>query len=230
MDTWMTTTSTTAVERASAFLWRVYAWMGIGLALTAIVAYLVASSPTVVETLVGNRMVFFGLMLAELGLVFFISARATSLAPTTAAGLFALYSALNGVTLSVILLAYTGESIATTFVVTAGMFGALAFWGATTKRSLAGVGQFMFMGLIGLVLASVVGIFWQNDALQFLISVVGVIVFTGLAAYDAQRLKQMALALPEGQLAGYAIVGALSLYLDFIYLFLMLLRFTGRRD
>ena len=155
---------------------------------------------------------------------------ADSLAPTTASGLFALYSALNGVTLSVILVVYTGESIATTFLITAGMFGALALWGSTTRRSLAGMGQFMFMGLIGLVLASIVGIFWQSDALQFLISVVGVIVFTGLTAYDAQRLKQMALALPEGQVAGYAIVGALSLYLDFINLFLMLLRVTGRRD
>ena len=170
------------------------------------------------------------LIVAELGLVFFISARATHLAPATAAGLFALYSALNGVTLSVILLSYTGESIATTFMVTAGMFGALAFWGATTKRSLAGMGQFLFMGLIGLVLASVVGLFWQNDALQFLISVVGVIVFTGLTAYDSQRLKQMAYALPSGAVGGYAIVGALTLYLDFINLFLMLLRFTGRRD
>ena len=108
--------------------------------------------------------------------------------------------------------------------------GALALFGSTTKRSLAGVGQFMMMGLIGLILASVVGLFWHNDALQFLISVVGVIVFTGLTAYDAQRLKQMALVTPDGQLAGYAIVGALSLYLDFINLFLMLLRFTGRRD
>jgi hypothetical protein len=173
---------------------------------------------------------FFALIIAELGLVFFISARAERLAPQTAAGLFALYSALNGVTLSVILIAYTGESVASTFVVTAGMFGALALFGSTTKRSLAGVGQFMMMGLIGLILASVIGLFWHNDALQFLISVVGVIVFTGLTAYDAQRLKQMALALPDGQLAGYAIVGALSLYLDFINLFLMLLRFTGRRE
>jgi hypothetical protein len=194
------------------------------------VAYTVASSPDIIRALVLNRIMFFALIIAELGLVFFISARAEKLAPPTAAGLFALYSALNGVTLSVILIAYTGESVAGTFVVTAGMFGALALFGSTTKRSLAGVGQFMMMGLIGLILASVIGLFWHNDALQFLISVVGVIVFTGLTAYDAQRLKQMALALPDGQLAGYAIVGALSLYLDFINLFLMLLRFTGRRE
>jgi uncharacterized protein len=230
MSTWTTASSTATAERVSAFLWKVYAWMAIGLGLTAVVAYLVASSPDVLRALVLNRIVFFGLMIAELALVFFISARADRLAPQTAAGLFALYSGLNGVTLSVILIAYTGESVTGTFVVTAGMFGALALFGSTTKRSLAGMGQFMLMGLIGLILASVVGLFWHNDALQFLISVVGVIVFTGLTAYDAQRLKGMALALPEGQLAGYAIVGALSLYLDFINLFLMLLRFTGRRD
>ena len=231
MNTFPTTASSTAAaERVSAFLWKVYAWMAIGLGLTAVVAYTVASSPDIIRALVLNRIMFFALIIAELGLVFFISARAERLAPQTAAGLFALYSALNGVTLSVILIAYTGESVASTFVVTAGMFGALALFGSTTKRSLAGVGQFMMMGLIGLILASVIGLFWHNDALQFLISVVGVIVFTGLTAYDAQRLKQMALALPDGQLAGYAIVGALSLYLDFINLFLMLLRFTGRRE
>jgi FtsH-binding integral membrane protein len=111
------------------------------------------------------------------------------------------------------------------------MFGALALFGTFTRRSLAGVGQFMFMGLIGLILASIVGMFWQNSALQFVISVVGVIVFTGLTAWDAQRLKEMAVALPDGRVGSYAIVGALSLYLDFINLFFFLLRFIGgRRD
>ena len=176
-----------------------------------------------------NRLVFFALVIAQLGLVFYLSARADRLAPGTAAGLFAIYSALTGVTLSVILLVYTGESVTMTFVVTAGMFGALALFGSTTKRSLAGAGQFFMMGLIGLILASIIGMFWHNDALQFLISVVGVIVFTGLTAYDAQRLKQMALAVPAGQAGSYAVVGALSLYLNFINLFLMLLRFTGSR-
>ncbi len=229
MDAW-TTSSTQAAERVSAFLWKVYGWMAIGLGLTAFVAFAVAGSPDILRALVGNRLIFFALIIAELGLVFWLSARATEMAPGMATGLFALYSALNGVTLSVVLLAYTGESVATTFLVTAGMFGALALWGTTTKRSLAGVGQFMFMGLVGLILASIVGMFWHNDALQFLISVVGVIVFTGLTAYDAQRLRQMALALPDGKVGGYAIVGALALYLDFINLFLMLLRFTGRRE
>ena len=229
MDAWTTNTVQTA-ERVSAFLWKVYGWMAVGLGLTAMVAFAVAGSPDLIRVLVGNRLVFFALIIAELGLVFYLSARAERMAPGTAAGLFALYSGLNGVTLSVVLLAYTGESVTTTFVVTAGMFGALAFFGSTTKRSLAGFGQFFMMGLVGLILASLVGMFWHSDALQFLISVVGVIVFTGLTAWDAQRLKQMALAIPEGQAGGYAIVGALSLYLDFINLFLMLLRFTGRRD
>jgi len=229
MDAW-TTTPAQAAERVSTFLYKVYGWMAVGLGITAVVAFAVAGSPDLLRVLVGNRLVFFALILAELGLVFFLSARAASLTPSTASGLFALYSGLNGATLSVVLLAYTGESVATTFLVTAGMFGALALFGSTTKRSLAGVGQFFMMGLVGLILCSIVGLFWHSDALQFLISVVGVIVFTGLTAYDAQRLKQMALALPDGQAGSYAVVGALSLYLDFINLFLMLLRFTGRRS
>ena len=227
----LTTNTVQTADRVTAFLWKVYGWMAVGLGITAIVAFSVAGSPDLLRVLIGNRLVFFAFVIAQLGLVFFLSARADHLAPGTAAGLFALYSALTGVTLSVILLAYTGESITMTFVVTAGMFGALALFGSTTKRSLAGAGQFFMMGLVGLILASILGVFWHNDALQFLISVVGVIVFTGLTAWDAQRLKQMALALPAGQVGAHAVVGALSLYLNFINLFLMLLRFTGsRRD
>ena len=222
-------TSANAAERVSAFLKRVYGWMAAGLAITALVAFVVLGSPALLQVVFGNRLLFFGLIIAQLGLVFFLSGRAPSLAPGTAALLFALYSALTGVTLSVVLLAYTGESVATTFVVTASMFAALAAFGTMTSRSLAGVGQFFFMGLIGLLLASVLGMFWQNDALQFLISVVGVLVFTGLTAYDAQRLRQMALAVPEGQAGSVAIAGALSLYLNFINLFLFMLRFMGGR-
>ena len=218
-------------ERVMNFLRRVYGWMFVGLGVTALAAYLVLSSPGLAGALVANHLVFLGLFAAQLGLVFYLSARVDRLSAGTATGLFLLYSALTGVTLSVILLAYTGASIATTFVVTAGMFGALSVFGATTKRSLAGMGQFVFMGLIGLVLASIVGMFWNNDALQFLISVVGVIVFTGLTAWDAQRLKQMATTLPADRVGSYAVVGALSLYLNFINLFLFLLRFMGgRRD
>lgn len=217
--------------RVTAFLSKVYGWMFLGLLITAGTAVTVASSQTLIETFILNRILFWGLLFAELGLVFYLSARVEKIAPATAAGLFMLYSALTGITSSVILLVYTGASIASTFVITAAMFGALALFGTFTKRSLAGVGQFMFMGLIGLIIASIVGLFWQNSALQFVISVVGVLVFTGLTAWDAQRLKQMAVALPDGRVGSFAVVGALSLYLDFINLFFFLLRFMGgRRD
>jgi len=216
-------------ERVTAFLRKVYGWMFVGLGVTAAVAVGVAGSPALVQAIFGNRVLFFGLIIAELGLVFYLSARVNKLAPATASGLFLVYSALNGATLAMIFLAFTGTSIATTFFVTAGMFGALALYGSTTKRSLAGVGQFVFMGLIGVVLASLVGMFVKSEGLQFVISIVGVIVFTGLTAWDAQRLKAMAVAVPEGQSGSYAVVGALSLYLDFINLFLFMLRFLGDR-
>ncbi len=220
-----------ATEKVTAFLRSVYGWMCLGLGITAAVAYMVASSPALVRTIVVNRPLFWGIVIAQLGLVFVLSARAHALSPGMAGALFIGYSALTGLTMSFVLLLYTGASVASTFIVTAGMFGAMALYGTTTTRSLAGWGQFLFMGLIGIILASIVGIFWQSDALQFVISFCGVIVFTGLAAYDAQRLRNMALALPDGRVGSYAIVGALSLYLDFINLFLMLLRlFGGRRN
>lgn len=218
-------------DRVTAFLRKVYGWMFVGLAITAATAFAVAGSPTLVQAIFGNPILFIALIVAELGLVIALSARVDRMAPRTAAVLFVTYSALNGATLSAILLAFTGASLATTFVVTAGMFGALALYGTTTKRSLAGVGQFFFMGLIGLVLASIVGLFWRAPALQFVISVVGVLVFTGLTAWDAQRLKAMAAVTPDDRVAGRSVVGALALYLDFINLFLFLLRFLGaRRD
>ena len=219
--------SVAAAERVSAFLRSVFGWMCVGLAVTAAVAFSVAGSPRIAHGLVANRLLYFGLLGGELALVFYLSARVDKLAPGTASALFLGYSALNGVTLSLILLVYTGASIANTFAVCALMFGALALYGTTTSRSLAGVGQFMFMGLIGIIAASIIGFFWHSSALQFLISCVGVLVFTGLTAWDAQRLKEMAVALPDGQVQSYAIVGALSLYLDFINLFLMLLRLFG---
>lgn len=218
-----------ADERVTTFLRSVYGWMFAGLGVTAAVAYFIAQSPGLAIAIASNPILFYGLMIVQLGLVFFLSARVARLAPSTASLLFVLYSALTGVTFSFILLSYTGASIASTFVVCSGMFGALAFYGTTTSRSLAGWGQFLFMGLIGVVLASIVGMFWQNDAFQFVLAFIGVIVFTGLTAYDAQRLKQMAVALPDGRTGTYAVVGALTLYLDFINLFLMLLRFMGNR-
>lgn len=217
--------------RVSAFLGRVYAWMFLGLLVTAVTAFAVASSESLIEALILNRLVFWMLLFGQLGLVIFLSARVAKMSPVMAGTLFIVYSATVGITTSVILLAYTGASIVSTFVITAGMFGTLALFGTFTKRSLAGVGQFMFMGLIGLILAMVVNLFWQNDALYFVISVIGVLVFTGLTAWDAQRMKQMAVALPDGRVGSYAIVGALSLYLDFINLFFFLLRLmSGRRN
>jgi hypothetical protein len=216
-------------ERVTAFLRSVYGWMCGGLVMTALTASFIAASPTLVRTIATNQLVFWGLVIAQLGIVFVLSARVQQLAASTASLLFVAYSALTGVTLSFVLLAYTGESVTTTFLITAGMFGGMAAYGTTTRRSLAGFGQFLFMGVIGIVLASIVGIFWHSDALQFVISCIGVLVFTGLAAYDAQRLRAMALSMPTGQSGSYAIVGALALYLDFINLFLFLLRFMGNR-
>ena len=217
--------------RVTAFLSKVYGWMFLGLLITAGTALAVASSPTLIETFICNRILFWILVLGQLGLVFYLSARVERIAPATAAGLFMLYSALVGITSSVIFLVYTSASIVSAFMISATMFGAMAVFGTLTKRSLAGVGQFMFMGLIGLIIASIVNIFWLNSALYFVISVVGVIVFTGLTAWDAQRLKEMAVALPDGRVGSYAVVGALTLYLDFINLFFFILRlFGGRRD
>jgi FtsH-binding integral membrane protein len=220
---------TAAVEHVAAFLRAVYGWMAAGLAITAATAWIVAGSPALVAAIATNGLLFWALVIAQLGIVFTLSARVHRLAPGTAALLFVAYSGLTGITLSFVLLAFTGESIAATFVVTAGMFGALAAYGTLTRRSLEGVGQFLFMGLIGVVLASIVGLFWHNDGLQFVISFIGVIVFTGLTAYDAQRLRAMALAMPAGGTGSYQIVGALALYLDFINLFMFLLRFMGNR-
>jgi FtsH-binding integral membrane protein len=216
-------------ERITTFLGAVYAWMFLGLLITAAVALAVASSTQLIEALIFNRLVLWILIFGQLGLVIYLSARVNKMAPATAGALFILYSATVGITTSVIFLAYTATSLFSTFVVTGGMFGALALFGTFTKRSLAGVGQFMFMGLIGLIIAMVVNLFVLSSAVDFVISVVGVIVFTGLTAWDAQRLKQMAVALPDGRTGSYAVVGALSLYLDFINLFFFLLRFMGGR-
>ena len=216
-------------ERVTSFLRRVYGWMFVGLAVTAVVAAGMASSPTMVRTLAGNPILFFGVIVAQLALVYSVSSRVGTLAPGTAAGLFLLYSALTGVTFSLILLAYTGTSVAMAFFTTAGMFGALALYGSTARRSLAGLGQFAFMGLVGVILASIVGFFWHSETLQMVITLAGVIVFTCLTAYDAQRLKAMALQVEGAQAGSYAVGGALSLYLNFINLFLMILRLLGSR-
>ena len=211
------------------FLRGVYGWMCGGLAITAATAWVVANSPSIATAIFTNRLLFWAIIIAQFGIVITLSARVSRLAAGTASALFIAYSGLTGVTLSFVLLLYTGESVASTFAVTAGMFGALALYGTFTRRNLSGFGQFMFMGLIGLVLASIVGMFWHNDGLQFMISFIGVIVFAGLTVWDAQRLKALAFATNAGGIGAVTIVGALALYLDFINLFLFLLRFLGDR-
>ncbi len=206
---------------------QVYAWMGGGLLITAFLAMVTVSSPALLNAVYGNRLVFYGLIIGELGLVFAISGAIDRLSAATASFLFILYAALNGVTMAVIFAVYTAESISSTFVITAATFGAMSAYGYLTKKDLTGWGSFLFMGLIGVVIASVVNIFTQSSAASFIISAVGVIVFTGLTAYDTWKIKAMATAGAEGRKP--AILGALTLYLDFINLFLMLLRLLGNR-
>ena len=224
------TTTTAGVQAGNAILRGVYNWMTLGLGLTALVAYGVSTSQAMLQLIFGNQLIFFGLIIAELVLVFTLASRITKLAPSTAAGLFLLYSALNGATLSVVLLAYSGQSVTNAFVVSAAMFAAMSFYGYTTKRDLSAMGSFLFMGLIGLLIAMVVNLFIRSTMMEFVISGIGVLIFTGLTAYDTAKIKQMSLTV--GQQGEYAaqrvkIFGALSLYLDFINLFLMLLRFFG---
>ena len=209
----------------------VYQWMAMGLGLTALVAYFVASSPTLIQAIFGNPLLFWGLIIGELLLVVGISGGITRLSAQTATGLFILYSALNGITLSAILLIYTATSIASTFVVCAGMFGAMSIYGLTTRKDLTSWGSFFFMGLVGIILASIVNIFLKSPTINFVVSAIGVIVFVGLTAYDTQKLKVMGETAPlDDSLAirRGTILGALTLYLDFINLFLMLLRFLGQ--
>jgi FtsH-binding integral membrane protein len=213
------------------FLARVYAWMAAGLMTTALTAFLTLSNPAVFTAVFGNRLVFYGLLLAELGLVVWLSGLVGKLSSGAASAVFLFYSALNGVTLAAIFFAFTAGSIASTFLVAAGTFGAMSVWGLTTSRTLDGLGSFAFMGLIGVIIASVVNLFMKSDMLGFAVSCVGVIVFVGLTAYDTRKLKMMALAVDGGSEEGRrgAVSGALALYLDFINLFLMMLNLFGRR-
>ena len=217
--------------RVNEFIRSVYNWMAIGLALTGFVAYYVANTPALVEIIFGNRLLFFGLIIGELALVFMISARIQKMQASTATALFVIYSILNGATLSFVFLVYTASSITSTFFICAATFVACSLYGWTTKRDLTSMGGFMTMGLIGIIIASVVNMFFRSSAMSMIISYIGVIVFVGLTAYDTQHLKTMALNQPADLEAGVvrkgAILGALKLYLDFINLFLMLLRILG---
>ncbi|MDO9067234.1 MAG: Bax inhibitor-1/YccA family protein [Deltaproteobacteria bacterium] len=204
-----------------------YGWMGAGLAITAFMALVTLSSPAILNAVLGNKLIFYGLIIGELALVFTLSGAINRLSAATATLIFIAYAALNGITMSVVFLAYTANSITSTFVITAGMFGAMSLYGSTTKRDLTSWGSFLFMGLIGIVIASIVNIFVGSSAVSWFVSGIGVIVFTGLTAYDTWKIKEMAAQGIEGRKP--AIIGALTLYLDFINLFLMLLRFTGNR-
>lgn len=227
LDTTYPRSVSTVVVRQNTLIRQVYAWMGAGLAITAFMALITLSSPAILNAVLGNKLVFYGLVIGELALVFTLSGAIDKLSATTATLIFIVYSALNGVTLSVVALVYTANSITSTFVVTGGMFGAMSVYGYLTKRDLTSWGSFLFMGLIGVVIASVVNIFVGSSAVSWVISGVGVIVFTGLTAYDTWKIKEMAAMGTTGRKP--AILGALTLYLDFINLFLMLLRFTGNR-
>jgi FtsH-binding integral membrane protein len=218
--------------RVGTFVRSVYNWMAIGLALTGLVAYFVAHTPALFAIAMKG---FFLFAIAELVMVFTLSARIGKLQPSTATGLFIGYAVLNGVTFSYIFIAYTSASIASTFFVCAMMFAALSAYGWSTKRDLSAMGKFMFMGLVGIIIASVVNIFLKSPGMHMVISYIGVLVFAGLTAYDTQTIKQMALSQPAGTSAGVvrkgAIIGALKLYLDFILMFQYLLAiFGGSRD
>ncbi|MBK9517037.1 MAG: Bax inhibitor-1/YccA family protein [Anaeromyxobacter sp.] len=210
------------------FFAAVYRWMALGLVVTAGVAFLVASSQPLLELIVRNRWVFYGLMIAEIGLVIALSAMAQKLSAPAAGGLFLLYSALNGATLSIILLMYTGSSVGLAFGVTAGTFGAMSVYGTVTKKDLTSWSSFLMMGLFGVVIAGLVNLFLQSSAMSFIISCAAVVVFTGLTAYDTQKLRVFARN-GAGSVAAAPVVGALTLYLDFINLFLALLRLLGDR-
>jgi hypothetical protein len=217
------------------FVRSVYNWMCIGLALTGFIAFYVSHSETMVRLVFGNRLVFFGLIIAELVLVFSIASKVNRMSAATATALFVIYSALNGVTLSFIFLAYARASIVSTFFICSATFLACSIYGWTTKRDLTSWGGFLMMGLIGIIIASLVNMFIRSSAMSMVVSYIGVLVFVGLTAYDTQKIKDMALSQPDGLDGAVvrkgAILGALSLYLDFINLFLMLLRiFGGSRD
>lgn len=228
--------SDSIVERAGsglqAYMAQVYGWMTCGLLLTAFVSWYAAHSPAVMSFVFSSRITFFGLIIAQLGLVFVLSGMVHRLSGGVATGLFMLYSALTGLTLASIFLVYSGQSIASTFVISAGMFGAMSLYGYTTKRDLSGLGSMLFMGLIGIVLASLVNIWLKSTALMWAVTYIGVLVFVGLTAYDTQKLKVLGTQLSaddKDNFRKYSIMGALTLYLDFINLFLMLLRIFGNR-
>jgi len=217
-------------EGLRSYMLRVYNYMASGLLLTGIVAYLTASSPAMLNLIYGTPLMWV-VFLAPLGLVFFLSARIHKMSATTAQALFWVYAALVGLSIASIFVVYTQESIFRAFFYAAAGFGALSLFGYTTKKDLSGVGSFCFMGLIGIIVASIVNIFIGSSMIQWVVSVIGVLVFAGLTAYDTQTIKEMYY---EGDGAAVAtkksVMGALKLYLDFLNMFLMLLYLFGNRE
>ncbi|GAB3939895.1 Bax inhibitor-1/YccA family protein [Spirosoma harenae] len=215
----------------AAFMTQVYGWMTVALLITASVSVWVASTPAVLEIIFGNRIVFYALLLGEILLVMSLSATVQRVSAQTATAMFLGYAVMNGLTLASIFILYTGGSIASTFFVTAGTFGAMSAYGYFTKRDLTSLGGFLMMAVVGLIIASIVNIFWQNETLYWVATYAGVLIFVGLTAYDTQKIKEMNIIGNAGtdEDRKEAIMGALRLYLDFINMFLYLLRLFGRR-
>lgn len=213
------------------FMVRVYGWMGAALVLTGLMAAYTASSQYLLEIVFSNRLTFYGLIILELVAVGVITRMINSMSAMTASLLFIAYALLNGLTFSVIFLVYTAESISSTFFVTAGTFGVMSIYGYMTKTDLTKLGSFLFMALVGLIIASVVNWFMNSPVLYWITTFAGVLIFTGLTAYDTQKVKNMLTIGNEGteEYQKQSILGALTLYLDFINLFLYLLRIFGRR-
>ena len=211
---------------------KVYVWMTLALVITGATAYGVATSPGLMMTIATNQLLFWGLIIAEFGLVIAISAAINKLSLTTATLLFILYSVINGATLSFIFAVYTMSSIASVFFITAGTFAVMAVVGYTTKKDLTSMGKILLMALIGIIIATVVNIFLKSTGLEMIVSYLGVLVFVGLTAYDSQKIKQMLQTAPDAGEGAQklALLGALSLYLDFVNLFIYLLRIFGRRE
>lgn len=217
--------------RETNLLYRVYAWMCLALGITAVTAYYVSQSPAFINAIFGNPIITVVLMVAQLGLVLLLSLLINRISFAAAAGLFLVYAVSLGLTLSAIFLVYTYSSIFSTFLVASGMFGAMALYGYFTKADLSAMGSFLFMALIGLILGGLVNMFFKSESFNYVLSAIGVIVFTLLTAYDVQKIKQMASGLYQDSdsMAKASILGALTLYLDFVNLFLFLLQIMGRR-
>ena len=225
-----TIASAVSADTLRTYVQRVYAWMVGGLLITALTAAGISSSPALIQAIFGTPLMWV-VMLAPIGLVFFLGAKIETMQTSTAASVFVVFSVLMGISLSSIFMVYALGSIVQVFLIAAGMYGAAAVYGYTTKRDLTGMGSFLFMGLIGIVLASVVNWFLQSDALSFAVSVIGVLVFTGMTAWEMQKIKSQAVVMYAGEALATkrAILGALSLYLNFVNLFLFLLRLLGDR-